>query len=134
MTFKNVGISAGFLTSLASAAALSPRQDVSTVTVDLSVDRGAPNHYGSGVLLGIPDDAWPGMNVDQIPNEFYERMAFRYNRGGASQLPGTGWTTGLEGYTARIESTKAAYDKTRSFGAPFVSVMGTSQLIDLLHL
>lgn len=133
MTLKNVGVSTAFITSLASAAVLSPRQNANTVTVDLSVDRGAPNHYGSGVLLGIPDDAWPGMNVDQIPDEFYERMAFRYNRGGASQLPNTGWTTGLEGYTARIESTKAAYDKTRSFGAPFVCVKDTNLLWDSLQ-
>ena len=132
MALKNFHLSSGLLAGLTASAALLPRQDGNTVTVDLSVDRGAPNHYGSGVLLGIPDATWPGMNADQIPDNFYKQIGFRYNRGGGSQLPDGAWTTGLDGYYARMNSTKSDYDKTRSLGAPFIimnhDVWGTDRI------
>lgn len=122
MAFMNLAVSGVMLAGFTSAAAVSARQDAQTVTVDLSVDRGVPDHLGSGVLLGIPDNQWPGMSADQIPDSFYERIGFRYNRGGGSQLPDGAWITGLDGYYARLNSTYSDYQKTRSFGAPYIII------------
>lgn len=131
MALKHTALATTLLATLGTTA-LIPRQDSRTITVDLSTNRGTPNHYGSGVLLGIPDATWPGQNADQIPDSFYERIAFRYNRGGGSQLPAGAWATGLDGYYARMNSTKSDYDKTRSFGAPYIllphDIYGTDQI------
>ena len=102
------------------------------MTVDLSANRGVPDHYGSGVLLGIPDATWPGMTQDQIPSRFYEEISLRYSRGGGSQQPAGAWITGLDGYYVRLNSTKSDYDKVRSYGAPYIllphDLWGTDQV------
>lgn len=125
------------------SAALLPRQQnnsQSTITVNLSSDRGVPDQLGSGVLLGIPDAEWPGNSpdaADQIPDEFYERIGFRYNRAGGSQLPQGAWITGLDGYNARLRSSKSDYDKAKSFGAGYIlmphDLWGTDQSDNSTH-
>lgn len=127
----------GILAGLASAAIVNPRQDSTVVTVDLSSDRGGPNHYASGVLLGIPDSEWSGMDDDQIPDRFYEDISFRYQRSGGSQLPQGAWVTGMDGYNARLRSAKSDYEKARSFGAPFIlmphDMWGTDSVTNATH-
>lgn len=120
MGLRHLSVIGGMLAAKVLAAALTPRQNSNIVSVDLSVDRGVPDHYGSGILLGIPDSTWPGMNSEQIPSNFFDRISFRYGRGGGSQLPGGAWVTGLDGYYLRMNSTKSDYDKTRSFGVPYI--------------
>lgn len=78
----------------AAASPLSSTGSKSASVVNLGNNTGAPNHLGSGVLYGIPDQE------NQIPDHFYSDMGFNYCRGGGAQVPapGRGWIWGLEEY------------------------------------
>lgn len=63
-----------------------------TATVNLSEMQGAPQHFASGFLYGIPD------TPDQIPAHFYTEIAFNYGRAGGAQLSAKGYMDGVEEY------------------------------------
>lgn len=58
-----------------------------TAVVNLGNNTGEPSHYASGILYGVPD------TPDQIPDNFYTDIDFKYLRAGGAQVasPGRGW-------------------------------------------
>ena len=64
-----------------------------TAMIDLGDMQGAPQHYASGFLYGIPD------TPNQIPSHFYTDISFNYGRAGGAQLPATGYLGGVSEYT-----------------------------------
>lgn len=101
----------------ASATLVAGQDSGNTATVDVATLRGKPQHLASGFIYGIPDDGFPGMNPNQIPNHFYKEMGFRYGRAGGAQMTQGGWVDGYEAYQARFNSTMQNYRKCRQFGA-----------------
>ncbi|KAF2718834.1 glycoside hydrolase family 39 protein [Polychaeton citri CBS 116435] len=85
-----------------------------TAVVNLSVQRGSPQHLASGFIYGIPD------TPNQIPDHFYTDIGFRYTRAGGAQLDAGGWIYGPSGYQGRFASTKSNYDTTRKYGGDFI--------------
>jgi hypothetical protein len=73
------------------ASSIGKRQS-QTATVNLSHMQGAPQHFASGFLYGIPD------TPNQIPSHFYSEIAFNYGRAGGAQLPAKGYMDGVEEY------------------------------------
>ncbi|KAL6695331.1 glycoside hydrolase family 39 protein [Trichoderma pleuroticola] len=61
-------------------------------SINLSQMQGAPQHFASGFLYGIPD------TPNQIPAHFYSEIAFNYGRAGGAQLPAKGYMDGVEEY------------------------------------
>lgn len=82
-----VACAAGF--SLASTVV---KRQSQTASVNLSQMQGAPQHFASGFLYGIPD------TPNQIPAHFYSEIAFNYGRAGGAQLPAKGYMDGIEEY------------------------------------
>lgn len=82
-----VTCAAGF--SLASRVV---KRQSQTATVNLSQMQGAPQHFASGFLYGIPD------TPNQIPAHFYSEIAFNYGRAGGAQLPAKGYMDGVDQY------------------------------------
>lgn len=111
-----------------------PRQSSdNTAVVDLSVKRGAPNHYAAGILYGEPD------TQNQIPDSFYTQTGIKYGRAGGAQLPAPsrGWIWGLvislpvlniltdtsaslNEYKGRFQSTLSNYKTIRKYGGTFI--------------
>jgi hypothetical protein len=99
--------------------ALYPRQDNSnTAVVDLSTERGTPEHLAAGFIYGIPDSGF-GQSATQIPSSFYSDMGFNYARDGGAQMSQGGWIDGISAYNARFASTKSNYLTARQYGARF---------------
>lgn len=108
-----------FLCSLLTATALAARikrDDGASTYVDLSVQRGTPQHLASGFIYGIPD------TYGQIPDHYYADIGFNYGRAGGAQeaSPARGWIYGLEDYQGRLESTLTNYKTCRNFDANFI--------------
>ena len=96
---------------------IQPRQNAgNTATVDLSVQRGAPQHLASGFIYGIPDSGF-GQSATQIPDHFYTDIGFNYARGGGAQTASGGWISGQ--YPVRFDSNKSNYLTARKFGARY---------------
>ncbi|KAK0385958.1 hypothetical protein NLU13_7133 [Sarocladium strictum] len=82
---------------------ISARQGSSnTATVDLSVQRGSPQHLASGFIYGIPDDGFDE-SATQIPSHFYSDIGFNYARAGGAQMSAGGWIDGTTAYAARFQ-------------------------------
>ncbi|KAF4463806.1 glycoside hydrolase family 39 [Fusarium albosuccineum] len=81
--------------------------------VDLAVDRGEPQHLGSGVIYGIPD------TPNQIPDHFYADIGLHWFRAGGAQMgaPNRGWVWGdLDG---RWDSALSNYLTARKYDGKF---------------
>ena len=101
-------------------AALLPRQSsTNTAVVDLTVNKGSPQHLASGFIYGIPD---PPASPSQIPSTFFSEIGFNYGRAGGAQLsaPCRGWIWGLSEYRCRFQSTLSNYKTTRQYGGNFI--------------
>ena len=86
------------LSALTSAASVSSRAVLGTISVDLSSNTGSTQHYASGFICGIPPKA------GQIPDKFYTEIGLQYARFGGAQVaaPGRGWIHGMTEYNVRI--------------------------------
>lgn len=102
-----------------SAHLVASQDSGNTATANLAALRGTPQHLASGFIYGIPNDGFPGMTANQIPDSFYEDIGFRYGRAGGAQMTEGGWVDGLQAYNARFSSTLQNYRKCRQFGARF---------------
>ena len=112
-------VSVCFNVAQVTAALLKARQSSSnTATVNLASTNGAPRHYASGFIYGIPDEGF-GQSPTQIPQSFYENMGFGYARAGGAQISEGGWIEGLTAYKARFASTQQNYNTARQVGARF---------------
>ncbi|KAJ4860044.1 hypothetical protein T069G_05032 [Trichoderma breve] len=107
-----VTCAAGF--SLASKVV---KRQSQTATVNLSHMQGAPQHFASGFLYGIPD------TPNQIPAHFYSEIAFNYGRAGGAQLPAKGYMDGVDQYRPRFASMLSNYNTCRQFGAEFIILL-----------
>ncbi|KAL7941934.1 glycoside hydrolase family 39 protein [Trichoderma barbatum] len=88
-----------------------------TATVNLGQMQGAPQHFASGFLYGVPD------TPNQIPAHFYSEIAFNYGRAGGAQLPAKGYMDGIEQYKPRFASMLSNYRTCRQFGAEFIILL-----------
>lgn len=107
------------LFTLTTAGPLDRRQTSSnTAVVDLSKQRGQPQHLASGFIYGIPNSGF-GQSTTQIPSSFYTNMGFNYARAGGAQMSQGGWIYGPSAYAARFQSTKDNYLTSRKYNATF---------------
>ncbi|KAJ0107087.1 hypothetical protein J7T55_006967 [Diaporthe amygdali] len=84
-------------------------------TVDLAINKGAPQHLASGILYGIPDVP------DQIPDHFYTDIGLQWFRAGGAQMiePNRGWSWGEAEMEKRWESTLSNYKTVRKYNGKF---------------
>lgn len=86
---KNALVSgASLFVAAVHGAVVDKRASSGTATVNLAVPQGTPSHLASGFIYGIPD------TPNQIPDQFYTDMGFRYTRAGGAQIPARGWAFG----------------------------------------
>lgn len=129
MKFLTAGVllAAVGTTRAAPVSSSSSESSNTTAKVDLLVNRGSSQHWASGAIYGIPD------NADQIPNSWFSDIDFQYGRSGGAQLgaPQRGWVWGMTDYEGRLNSTLSNYRKCRENGAAFVilphDIWGTDQ-------
>ncbi|KAI9655101.1 MAG: hypothetical protein M1821_005584 [Bathelium mastoideum] len=117
---KSIFLQALLLPEAVLSASLHRRQSSSnTAVVDLSVNKGTPQHLASGFIYGIPDSP---ANPSQIPSTFFSDIGFNYGRAGGAQLnaPCRGWIWGLSEYQCRFQSTLSNYKTTRQHGGNFI--------------
>ncbi|KAF9876517.1 hypothetical protein CkaCkLH20_05925 [Colletotrichum karsti] len=104
------------LVGLANGAALERRWSPDAVaTVDLAMNRGAPQHLASGIIYGIPDVP------DQIPDHFYTDIGLHWFRAGGGQMtaPNRGWSWGEAEMERRWDSTLSNYKTVRKYDGKF---------------
>ncbi|CVL07483.1 uncharacterized protein FMAN_14388 [Fusarium mangiferae] len=109
---KNALVSgASLFVAAVHGAVVDKRASSGTATVNLAVPQGTPSHLASGFIYGIPD------TPNQIPDQFYTDMGFRYTRAGGAQIPARGWAFGKDEFEQRFDSSLSNYKTARKYGA-----------------